>query len=310
MTSSTPRVTWSHRVEYAAVRTAVGLLRLPGWRTASWFGGTLGRLAYRPVGIRRGVVERQIAAALPDRTPAEVRQIARRAYDSLGRTSIEAATIAGTGPGELLSRFSSVTGWEHLEAARALGRGAILVAGHLGNWELGAAYFAARGVPTSAIARRMANPLFDDYLQGTRRALDVEVIHDDAAVHRTPRALRENRVVGFLCDQDGLGLASTYVTFFGRPARTPRGPAVFALRLGVPVLFAAPIRQDDGRYALHIEPVPITRTGDRDADIDAIVQTYTSQLEGWVRRHPEQYFWHHRRWKRQPPDTPPHLREP
>jgi KDO2-lipid IV(A) lauroyltransferase len=304
------RVTWSHRAEYGAVRAAVAALRLPGWRTAGRIGGALARLAYKPVGIRRGVVERQIAAALPDLAPDEVQRVARRAYDSLGRTSLEAATLAGAPPSAILERFSAVHGFEHLEAARARGRGAILVAGHLGNWELAGAFFAARGVPTAAIARRMANPLFDRYLQDTRRSLGMEIIHDDEAVHRTPRLLRQNHVVGFLCDQDGLGLASTYVSFFGRPARTPRGPAVFALRLGVPVLFIAPIRQPDGRYAMHIEPVPVTSSGDREADVDAIVQQYTAQLEAWVRRYPEQYFWHHRRWKRQPRDTPPHLREP
>jgi KDO2-lipid IV(A) lauroyltransferase len=136
------------------------------------------------------------------------------------------------------------------------------------------------------------------------------VVHDAEAVRRTPRALRDGRAIAFLADQGVLGLASTYVPFFGRPAKTPRGPAVFALRLKVPVLFAVALRQPSGLYRFIVEPVTVEETGDRERDIDAIVAAYTAVLEKWVRRAPEQYFWHHRRWRRQPPGTPSELREP
>jgi KDO2-lipid IV(A) lauroyltransferase len=111
-------------------------------------------------------------------------------------------------------------------------------------------------------------------------------------------------------DQGAAGLASTWVPFFGRFAKTPRGPAVFALRLRAPVFFLAPLRKPDGRYTLEIEEIPIHETGDRNADVDRIVADYTAVLERWVRRAPEQYFWHHRRWKHQRPNTPTHLGDP
>jgi KDO2-lipid IV(A) lauroyltransferase len=107
-----------------------------------------------------------------------------------------------------------------------------------------------------------------------------------------------------------LGLASTYVPFFGRPAKTPRGPAVFALKYKLPILFMAAVRQPSGKYRMVVEPVAVTESGDRDRDVDAAVARFTAVLERHVRQHPEQYFWHHRRWRRQPPDTPPELREP
>jgi KDO2-lipid IV(A) lauroyltransferase len=138
----------------------------------------------------------------------------------------------------------------------------------------------------------------------------VHVVWDGHAVRRTPRSLKENRVVAMVADQGALGLASTYVPFFGRPAKTPRGPAVFALRMRVPMVFAVAIRQPDHTFALYVEPVPVQETGERERDVDAIVATYTAILERWVRRYPEQYFWQHRRWKHQPADTPPELREP
>lgn len=302
--------TISHRLEYALTRLVVGFLRLLGWRAASWVGGHIARLIYKPIGIRRGVVERQIAAAFPDLTPSAVESLAARSYESLGRTSIETAIMPGTSREDILARVERVEGWEHVEAGLAAGAGVILVTGHLGNWEFGGAYFAARGVPIDVVARGMANPVFEAYVGRTRRKIGMEVIHDRDAVRRTPRSLRDNRCVAFVSDHDALGLASTFVPFFGRPAKTPRGPAVFALRFQVPVLFVAIVREASGRYAVLIDPVPVHPTGDREADIDAIVLSYTQMLETYVRRYPAQYFWQHRRWRRQPPDTPPHLREP
>mgnify|MGYP006149497805 CR=1 FL=1 len=142
------------------------------------------------------------------------------------------------------------------------------------------------------------------------RAVAVVDLRDERAVREVPRAVRTGRVVGMLFDQGAVGLASTWVKFFGRWAKTPRGPATFALRLGVPLLFFAAIRQPNGRYRLVVEPVSTEATGDREADVDRIVAGYTAVLERWVRKHPEQYFWHHRRWKHQRPGTPPELGEP
>jgi KDO2-lipid IV(A) lauroyltransferase len=309
-TAPTRIPTFSHRLEYWATRAAVAGLRLIGWRASSWVGGQLGRLAYRPLGIRAGVVERQIAAAFPALSPAQVRELAGRSYESLGRTSIEIACLPGTTRADILARMERVEGWEHVDTAFAGGKGIILVSGHLGNWEFIGAYIAARGVHVEGVARGMANPVFEAYVTRTRESLGMTVIRDRDAVRRAPRALRENRMVGFVSDHDALGLASTFVPFFGRPAKTPRGPAVFALRYGTPMLFLAMTRQPSGRYLLQIEPVVVEPTGDKEQDVDAIVLRFTQMLEVKVRQYPDQYFWQHRRWRRQPPDTPLHLREP
>lgn len=304
------RATLSHRLEYGALRGAITALRLAGMPTARRIGERLGRLGYRPLGIRRGVVERQIAAAFPDRDAADVQRLARAAYEHLGRTFIETALLPSLRPQRILDMFDAVEGWSIVEERLARGKGLILVSGHLGNWELGGAYIAARGLPIDVVARAMANPLFDRYLTATRERIGMNVVHDADAVRRVPRALRGGRAVAFLVDQGVIGLASTWVPFFGRLAKTPRGPAVFALRLGAPIVFGAAVRQPGGRYLLSFEPIDVTRSDDLDADVDAIVTRYTAVLESWVRRAPEQYFWHHRRWKHQRPGTPPELGEP
>jgi KDO2-lipid IV(A) lauroyltransferase len=302
--------TWMQRLEYGALRGAVGALRSIGLRGAGAVGAGIGRLGYRPFGIRRGVVERHIAAAFPHLPAEEVRRIAVAAYAHLGRTSIETALLPSYDRDQILDLFEDVEGWSLMEERLARGRGLILVSGHLGNWELGGAYLAARGIPMDVIARHMANPLFDRYLTETRQRIGLTVVHDDDAVRRVPRALRAGHAVAFLMDQGAVGLASTWVPFFGRLAKTPRGPAVFALRMGTPMIFGAALRQPSGRYRFSFESIDTTPSDDLDGDVERIVREYTLVLERWVRRAPEQYFWHHRRWKHQRPGTPPELGEP
>jgi KDO2-lipid IV(A) lauroyltransferase len=302
--------TFSHYLELYALRGAVGVLRRLSFRRAGDVGEWIGTLGYRPFGIRRAVVERQIRAAFPGLAESEVLRIARESYGNLGRTSIETAVLPNNSQEDILALFDHVEGWAILEAALERGKGAIIVSGHLGNWELGAAYVAARGLRLDAVARGMQNPMFDAYLTETRENSGVHIIHDSDAVKRVPRLLREGGVVAFLFDQGAAGLASTWVPFFGRYAKTPRGPAVFALRLDTPVLFTCAVRGPSGKYSMKFEEIVVPRTGDRERDVDALVGAYTNALERYVRRYPEQYFWHHRRWKHQRPGTPPELGDP
>ena len=301
---------FSHRAEYAALRGAVAAMERLSFRRAGSIGERIGQFGYRPLGIRRTVVERQLTAAFPDRSPAEIERIARAAYANLGRTSVETAILPSCDPDQIIELFEDVQGWDIVEALLSRGKGLIIVTGHLGNWELGGAYAAARGLPIDAVARHMANPLFDRYLTRTRQRIGMSVVHDEEAVRRVPRSLRGGRAVAFLVDQGAVGLASTWVPFFGRYAKTPRGPAVFALRLDTPIVFGVALRRPSGRFQLSFEHIEARDTGDREADVDRIVADYTAALERWVRRAPEQYFWHHRRWKHQRPGTPPELGDP
>lgn len=304
-----PKASLGDRLQLAALRGLLSVLRALRWNRAVAIGEKVGRFGYRPLGVRRGTVERQIAAAFPEMTPDRVKETAREAYAHLGRMTIEAALLSDLGKEGVLALFDGADGWEHVERAHAQGKGVIFATGHVGNWELAGAYVGAH-FPADVIVRRMANPLFDHWINQTRARLGMNVVYDSEAVRRVPRALRENRAIGFLADQGVKGLASTFVPFFGRPAKTPRGPAVFALRFGTPVVFGAAIRQPNGRYRFVAEPVTVEETGDRERDVDAIVARYTKILEDTVRRVPGQYFWHHRRWRRQPKDTPLELREP
>jgi KDO2-lipid IV(A) lauroyltransferase len=292
------------------MRATIRGLRALTWDQACKMGETLGALGYRPLGIRKRVVERQIAAAFPELEGPAVVALSKESFRHLGRTFVETALLESLGKDGVQGLVEDVEGWEEVEAVMAKGRGAVMVTGHIGNWELAGSYVAARGIPLDAIVRGMANPLFDAYINHTREAIGMTVVHDSEAVRRTPRSLRAGRAVAFVADQGVLGLASTYVPFFGRPAKTPRGAAVFALRFEVPVLFVVALRKPNGRFRVVVERIEAQQTGERDRDVDAIVARFTERLEHWVRVVPAQYFWQHRRWKRQPADTPPELRDP
>ena len=302
--------TVAHRAQYALLRAFAWLLGLMSWRAATNLAGSIGTLFYWPLGIRRRVAEKQVAAAFPELSSHEVERLARESYRHLGRVAAETMLFSRLdGPG-ILSHMSGIDGLEHFVRQRAEGRGAIVLTGHVGNWEIGGAVVAASGIPIDVVVRLMGNPLFDDFLTITRNNLGMTVVRDRDAVRHTARALREGHVMAFLIDQSGLHIASSFVNFFGRPAKTPRGPAVLALRLHVPVFFGVSIRRPDGRYHMTISEIVTARTGDTDRDVDAILNEYSGLLEHFVRQSPEQYFWQHRRWKRQPGSTPPELRDP
>ncbi len=302
--------TLSHRAEFYSMRAAfAGLQRLP-WDTACAMGERLGALGRWPLGIRRHVVETQIAAAFPELKRFEVEAIATGSYRHLGRNAVEAAILPTLGPNGVLGLVERVDGWEYVEAAMRRGIGGIMVGGHHGNWEVMGAYLAARGLRPEVVVRGMANRLFEDYLNGNREKLGLTVVHDTQAVRSTVKAIRDGKFVAILADQGVLGLASSFVPFFGRPAKTARGFAVFALRLNASVCFMDMLRLPSGRFRAVFEPVEVEETGDRDRDVDAMVARYSEILEKWVRQYPSQYFWQHRRWRRQPAETPVSLRDP
>ncbi len=195
-----------------------------------------------------------------------------------------------------------MVGFERFQEEMAKGRGVILMTGHLGNWEIGAAGFTTRGVPFDAVAKPMENSLFGRALAEARRRVGMGVIDVLDAPRGVLRSLRRGRAVAILADQN-TPTGDLFVPFFGRPASAARGPALFALRSGAPMMLAVPLRDPGPKatYTVTVEPIEFEPTGDRDADVVRLTEAHTRALEAAIRRAPEQYFWLHRRWKRRPP---------
>ncbi|HSU16392.1 lysophospholipid acyltransferase family protein [Longimicrobium sp.] len=294
-----PRHTPAHRVEYALARTLETAVATLPERVADAVGRRIGRMVYR-LGIRRKVVEANLRLAYPGQPEAWIHATARAAYEHLGRESAAILRLGKLDRQAIVDRTVPV-GWDELQGALDEGKGVILVTGHYGNWEIAAATVASRGTPIAAIVRRQGNRLVDARLNGLRLNLGVETITQREAPSRVPRLLRRNRVIGIVGDQDARR-AGVFVPFFGRPASTHRGPALFALKLGAPV-FACVARRLPGRevrYEVSGQRVPVVRTGDLEADVRALTAELAARLEGEVRKAPEQYFWFHRRWKSSP----------
>ena len=269
-------------------------------RASDVFGKNVGRLVHK-MDSRLDVVDENLRHAFPEKDDAWIAEITRKTYEHLGREAASMMRLSKLDPQAVVERTITV-GWDQMEAARSEGRGVILVTGHYGNWEVAAAAVAARGIPIAAIVRRQGNRLVDERLQALRRNLGVETIYQSAAPSRVPRVLRANGVVGIVGDQNARR-AGILVPFFGRPASTHRGPALFALRLNAPVFscIARRLPGNDVRYEIAGERVDFTRTGDLDTDVTALTTELARRLEKQVRIAPEQYFWFHRRWKISPP---------
>ncbi len=271
-------------------------------RAADMFGKSSGRVVYR-LGIRRNVVDENLRLAYPEKNDSWIAGVTRAAYEHLGREAVAMMRLSKLDAPAVIER-TVLVGWDQMEGALSEGRGLLLVTGHYGNWEIAAAAVAARGVPIAAIVRRQGNRLVDQRLHELRRSLGVETIYQSQAPSRVPRVLRANGVVGIVGDQDARR-SGIFIPFFGRPASTHRGPALFALRLNAPV-FSCIARRLPGskvRYEIAGERVDVTRTGDLEADVTTLTAELALRLERQIRPAPEQYFWFHKRWKTRPPET-------
>lgn len=271
-------------------------------------GGIAGRLGYLVAGRKRRRVLGHLAIAFPDRPDAERKAMARRVFRRLGQNAAEVIKLPAYDRDTVLdlARFEGV---EHLKDAVAAGKGALLLTGHIGCWELMAAALSLEGLPLNVIAREVYDPRLDRIILGTRMAHGVRTIQREArsAAREILRVLRRGEILGLLIDVD-IKAPGAFVPFFGKPAWTPTGAAAFSLRTCAPAVMGF-INREGSRYVIRLEPPlhPVV-TGDRDADLRENTARYTARIEAAIRRQPEDWVWTHRRWRRMPgPEGEPYL---
>ncbi|HEX7344648.1 MAG TPA: lysophospholipid acyltransferase family protein, partial [bacterium] len=254
--------------------------------------------------VRTAVARDNLTQAFPSLDQRRIRQIAHGCYRHFGALMAEFARLPRLSRKNLFD-LVDLEGLNVLDAARAAGRGGIVVSGHFGNWELMGASVAVLGYPVSYVVTRQENELVERQMDHLRRRASIDLIKRRDATKGVLKALRENRLVAILSDQDAHE-AGAFVPFFGRVASTPRGAAIFALRTGAALIFAESYRQGRGKLKIILE---LIRMNDLSADhgeaVHELVRRFTARLEEAVRQHPEQWFWMHRRWKTKPPENMP-----
>ncbi len=285
-----------HRIEHALVTGVSAVVRRLPQGAATRLGHALGWMAYRLDGRHRRITLDNLGATFPERSAQERSRIAREVFAHFGRKLIELLWFTGRSPEEQLALVEFV-GAEHIEAAQAAGRGALIVTGHFGFWELHALAHGLRLGPMAVVARALDNPLLDRQLIDLRSSTGNVVIDRKGGLRRIMRALNANQSVAVLIDQHILTADAVQVDFLGRPAATTSAVAVLAMRTGAAVIPAFSLPLNDGRYRLIYErPLELPAAETPDA-VRELTQRCTRVLEKYVRAHPERWLWMHRRWR-------------
>ena len=236
---------------------------------------------------RNAVANYAVVLGLPEADPA-VRRVARRAFQNYGRMLADFALAGALTPEELLERVE-LRGLENVDRVLARGKGCIFAACHMGSWDWGGSAGGAAGYPMSGIVERFPGSL-DEAVAETRQRFGMEAIPlDRGAIRKVTERLEANRVVTLICDlQHGPG---PEVSFFGRAAIVPGGPASFAYKTGAGVLPAHVWMKGPGRYVAEVgEELPLPETGDRKQDHRQLMQSIVGRFETYIRRRPDQWF--------------------
>jgi KDO2-lipid IV(A) lauroyltransferase len=277
---------------FRAFAVVVGLLP---WRALRPLGFAIGVLAFDVLRIRRAHV-----IASMRRAGIDPSRHARASYVSLGIGAFELLWLSGR-PRAALEPLVRVDGWERFEAARAFGRGVIVVTAHTGNWDLAACACAAR-TPLGVVTKRLSSRGLDAFWQRTRAARGVDLVAatDGGVLAALRDRLSVGSAIALLVDQDPERTRGVVAApFLGETAVHDLLPAMIAARRRAPLVLAFARREASG----HVVDVVDVLVPPEDAGVAWIheaTRTIASRLDAWVRARPSQWMWLHRRWKTRP----------
>ncbi|MFL1463620.1 lipid A biosynthesis lauroyl acyltransferase [Roseococcus sp. DSY-14] len=283
---------FGERLLAALVRAVFALLRALGPDRASALGAFLAPRLGRLTRNHRHAMD-NLRLAFPDKTEAERAAIAREAWANLGRTTCEYVHLDA-----LFDRAEADEATHaRFAALKASGKPALVFAAHLANWELPAVAAHRMGQPAAILYRTPNNRRIAADIVALREPIMGRLIPAGlAAPIRMAEALDEGLTLGMLVDQRfGRG---PRVPFFGVPAASNPFLARLARRFGAPVHGLRAIRLPGGRFRLELtEPLELPRDARGQVDVEAATAMVNRIIEGWVREHPGQWLWMHRRWR-------------
>ncbi|MCG6906946.1 MAG: lysophospholipid acyltransferase family protein [Desulfobacteraceae bacterium] len=290
------------RVPQLADHLIHGFFRIIGlipMQPAAALGDALGGLWYRLDRRHRKIARANLKIAFGrEKTSREIDLLARRSFQNLGRLLFEVGWLQGLAPGEVARHFS-LEGFTPGRLAQ-LRRGVLVLTAHFGNWEILPAAATMLGVRLSIVYRPLDFAPLDRFFGRSRSRFGADLIPKKNALFRIVRALRGNRAVGILMDQNVKRDQGVFVDFFGRPVSTNKGLAQLALKTRAPVYPMFLVRRGRGFTVVIEDQVPLAVTGDPQRDVALNSRRYNQTLEKMIRRYPDQWFWVHRRWKKHP----------
>lgn len=290
-----------HRyIIYGCFRGLAFVVQLLPLDAASAAGGRVGRLCFWLLPRERKKAITHLTWVFEkEKSKEEIRKLAKEAFTNLGRTLFEFIQMQRLTKEEIINRVIPEN-LDRLDGALRRGKGAILLTGHFGNWEWLAAFLIARGHQGGALGRRIHFAPYNNLLVNMRRRHGVETYDRKDSPKKILKLLAENKVLGVLPDQDVKRVTGIFIPFFGRDAYTPTGPVAMALASGAAVVPAFLVREGN-KFRLKVEePLKITRTRDKEADLRRHTLEWSGLLERYLRLYPDHWVWMHDRWQTTP----------
>ncbi len=285
-----------YRLEYFLVLFIKFFLNLFPYRTDIFFGSLIGEIAYLIIPKRKKITLQNLSRCFRDKDQKNLKKIARSTYRNIGKSLTEYILFPKLNKKKILN-LVEIQGEELFDSALKEKKGAVLVTGHFGSWELMGAALRQKGYPIDFLVGEQHNLLVDNLMNRHREMMGIGIIKMGVATRGVIKALRKNRFIAMLSDQDA-GRDGTIVNFFGYPASTPRGPAAFCLKTDAPMIMGFIIRLDNKKQKIIFQKIEKEeKTGDKEKDINRLTQAYTSLLEDYVKKYPDHWYWLHRRWK-------------
>lgn len=265
-----------------------------------YLGLGLGQLTMRVHNRRWRVARRNIALCFPDLDAAAQRRLLNAHMRDLGMMMIEFATGWLASDRTMARIPTRIEGLQHLERARAQGRGVLLVGGHFSHLEL-CARLVSQHIRIAGMYRRMDSVVFE-WVVLRARLHYAQAMFDKEDLRGTVKYLRGGGILWYAPDQDMRSKDSVFAPFFGQPAATITATHHLARMARAQVIPFFHQRQPDGSYTLRLEaPLEPFPTDDVSADTTRVNQA----IEAMVREAPEQYLWVHKRFKTRPPGAVP-----
>ena len=286
-----------NNIIYVLIRVIIFFFRVLPRRAALGVGSVLGRIiSYVARKELRLAVEHLTMAFGGEKSKKGILRLAHDTFRYIAMNFVETVRLKMMSPEEIKD-VCVPHNMDRLWSALEKGHGAIGLTSHTGCWELLGAYLAVSGVPVSVITKRLYDPRFEKMLLETRASSGINNIsrgHDTREVINT---LKDGHLLGVLVDQD-TKVKGMFVDFFGKPAHTATAPALLSLKYKSPIVPMFTYSDREHRHHICIgEPVAINPTGDREKDINEITAKCSKVNEDFIREHPEQWVWFHKRWK-------------